>query len=117
MDVRIFKNAEEIGKAAAELYTELLERKPNAVLGLATGATPVPTYKNLIKLYEDGRISYYAYRDGQSVLHIVVGFDIAKNGYVIEEMRAVKTDHDNQTSQYFKDNDYPFIDTGNIDID
>ena len=58
MDVRVFKNAEEIGKAAAEIYAELLEKNPNAVLGLATGATPVPTYKNLIKMYEDGRISF-----------------------------------------------------------
>ncbi|MBQ7548873.1 MAG: glucosamine-6-phosphate deaminase [Clostridia bacterium] len=58
MDVRVFKNAEEIGKAAAEIYAELLVKKPNAVLGLATGATPVPTYKNLIKMYEDGSISF-----------------------------------------------------------
>lgn len=58
MDVRVFKNAEEIGKAAAGLYAELLEKNPNAVLGLATGATPVPTYKNLIKLYENGSISF-----------------------------------------------------------
>lgn len=58
MDIRIFNDAEEIGTAAAELYRELLTEKPNAVLGLATGATPVPTYKNLIKLYNEGKISF-----------------------------------------------------------
>ena len=58
MDIRIFNDAEEIGVAAAELYRELLTEKPNAVLGLATGATPVPTYKNLIKLCNEGKISF-----------------------------------------------------------
>lgn len=58
MDIRVFDNAEEIGVAAAELYRELLTEKPNAVLGLATGATPVPTYQNLIKLCNEGKISF-----------------------------------------------------------
>lgn len=58
METRIFENAEEIAVAAAELYKELIKAKPNAVLGLATGATPVPTYQNLIKMYENGEISF-----------------------------------------------------------
>ena len=58
MEIKIFENAEEIGVAAAEIYRDLIEKKPNAVLGLATGATPVPTYNNIIKLYEDGKISF-----------------------------------------------------------
>ena len=58
METRIFENAEEIAVAAAELYKELINSKPNAVLGLATGATPVPTYNNLIKMYENGEISF-----------------------------------------------------------
>ena len=58
METRIFENAEEIAVAAAELYKELINTKPNAVLGLATGATPVPTYENLIKMYENGEVSF-----------------------------------------------------------
>ena len=58
METRIFENAEEIAVAAAELYKELLTSKPDAVLGLATGATPVPTYENIIKMYENGEISF-----------------------------------------------------------
>ena len=58
MEIKIFKNADEIAEAAANLYKELLNAKPDAVLGLATGATPVPTYKNLIKMYENGEISF-----------------------------------------------------------
>lgn len=58
MDIKIFNNAEEIACAAAQLYKELIARKPNAVLGLATGATPVPTYKKIIELYNNGEISF-----------------------------------------------------------
>ena len=58
MEIRIFENAEEIAVAAAELYKELLNGKPDAVLGLATGATPVPTYGKLIEMYKNGEISF-----------------------------------------------------------
>ncbi len=58
MEIKIYGNADEIGVAAAQLYKELIENKPDAVLGLATGATPVPTYKKLIELFENGEISF-----------------------------------------------------------
>ena len=58
MDIKIFNNAAEIACAAAQLYKELIAQKPNAVLGLATGATPVPTYKKIIELYNNGEISF-----------------------------------------------------------
>lgn len=58
MEIKIFENAEEIGAAAAGLYKEIIKKKPDAVLGLATGATPIPTYNNLIKLYNNGEISF-----------------------------------------------------------
>lgn len=58
MEIEVFENAEEIAVAAANLYKELLNEKPDAVLGLATGATPVPTYKKLIEMYENGEISF-----------------------------------------------------------
>lgn len=58
MEIKIYENAAEIGVAAAELYKELINQKPNAVLGLATGATPVPTYQKLIELYNNGEVSF-----------------------------------------------------------
>lgn len=58
MEIKVFENAEAIAAAAAEIYKDLIGSKPDAVLGLATGATPVPTYKNLIKMYENGEISF-----------------------------------------------------------
>ena len=58
MDIRIFKNEEEIAVAAGQLFCETVKANPSCVLGLATGATPVPTYENLIKMYENGEISF-----------------------------------------------------------
>lgn len=58
MDVRIFNNADEIADAASQIFTDIINNKNDAVLGLATGASPVPTYKKLIKAYEEGKVSF-----------------------------------------------------------
>lgn len=58
MDIRVFKNEEEIGKAVGELYCDFINSKPDCVLGFATGATPVPTYKYLVEQYKAGKVSF-----------------------------------------------------------
>ena len=50
--------AEEAGKAAADLYTALLQEKPACLLGLATGSTPIPLYRELVKRYEAGELDF-----------------------------------------------------------
>jgi len=55
MEVVIKENYEQMSKLAAELIAKVVRSKPNAVLGLATGSTPVGTYKELIRMHkEDG---------------------------------------------------------------
>ena len=51
-------DAEAAGKAAATLYTALIQSKPDCLLGLATGSTPIPLYKELVKLYEAGELDF-----------------------------------------------------------
>ena len=58
MEVKIFNNADEIAEAASQLFIDIISEKNDAVLGLATGATPVPTYKKLIESYNDGKVSF-----------------------------------------------------------
>ena len=58
MEYRIFESTDELALACADIFTALLKEKPNAVLGLATGASPVKTYKELIRRYEAGEISF-----------------------------------------------------------
>jgi len=45
---------------AAKQYTALLTEKPNAVLGLATGGTPVALYRQLAQAYTNGKVSFSA---------------------------------------------------------
>ncbi|UEL27271.1 glucosamine-6-phosphate deaminase [Pseudarthrobacter sp. L1SW] len=47
MEVVILNGTKQIGKLAADAIEELLRRKPGAVLGLATGSSPLPVYDEL----------------------------------------------------------------------
>lgn len=58
MEIYILKDEVEGGKKAAEIVKDLINEKNDAVLGLATGSTPIEMYKALIKMYEDGEVSF-----------------------------------------------------------
>ncbi len=58
MEIKIFKTAEEIGVAVAEIFTNEVKNNPECVLGLATGASPIPTYQNIISTFNKGGISF-----------------------------------------------------------
>ena len=54
----IIGTQEEIAKKAAQRYVDLLKEKPNAVLGHATGSTPLGLYAELVKLNKEGALTY-----------------------------------------------------------
>ncbi len=58
MEIRIFENANELALAAADIFATQIKKNPASVLGLATGASPVPTYNRLIEMYKAGEISF-----------------------------------------------------------
>ncbi len=58
MNIRIFNTADEIATACADIFSEQLTEKKNSILGLATGASPVKTYCELINRYNKGEISF-----------------------------------------------------------
>lgn len=58
MEITVLKSSQEIGRAAADIITECVNSKEKPVLGLATGASPVPTYNNLIEDYKNGKVSF-----------------------------------------------------------
>ncbi len=57
MEIKVYKNAEEIGKAAGQLYVDYINANPSCVLGFATGASPVPTYDYIAESYKQGKVS------------------------------------------------------------
>ncbi len=58
MKVIITENYEEMSKKAAEILIEVVKNNPNAVLGLATGSSPIGTYENMAKDYRENGTSY-----------------------------------------------------------
>ncbi|MBV7363538.1 glucosamine-6-phosphate deaminase [Actinomycetaceae bacterium TAE3-ERU4] len=58
MEVYILPNEEEIGSAIADRIEKLFSANPEANLGVATGSSPLPTYRELIKRVAEGKISF-----------------------------------------------------------
>lgn len=55
MKVLVEKDYESMSKKAGEIFIEAISKKPDIVLGLATGSTPIGMYKEIIRAYkEDG---------------------------------------------------------------
>ena len=58
MRVILCDNYEEVSKAATKLVESQINLKPDCVLGLATGSTPVGMYKMLIEKCKDGELDF-----------------------------------------------------------
>lgn len=58
MRVIIRDDAAAASVTAARIIAALVRRKPEAVLGLATGGTPVGCYHELIRLHRDGQLDF-----------------------------------------------------------
>ena len=52
------KNYQDMSRKAANIISAQIIMKPNCVLGLATGSSPVGTYKQLIEWYEKGDLDF-----------------------------------------------------------
>ena len=58
MRVYCAKNYEEASTLAADLIAAQILLKPNCVLGLATGSTPIGTYAQLVEWYNKGDLDF-----------------------------------------------------------
>ena len=58
MEVIVSRNYAEMSKAAAQEVVDVLNAKPNAVLGMATGSTPLGLYQELVRLYKAGLLDF-----------------------------------------------------------
>jgi glucosamine-6-phosphate deaminase len=58
MEVIIVDDPDAAAQIAADTIDSLINRKPNAVLGLATGSSPVETYTELIARHDAGRLRF-----------------------------------------------------------
>src|SRR4051795_10287164 len=58
MEVVVQKTPAEMAIAAAREVANVLNAKPNAVLGMATGSTPLGLYVELVKLHKRGELDF-----------------------------------------------------------
>lgn len=58
MQITVCRDYEEVSRAATDIFEQELKKKPDCVLGLATGTTPLGLYKNLIKAYKQASVSF-----------------------------------------------------------
>ncbi|MBQ8406901.1 MAG: glucosamine-6-phosphate deaminase, partial [Clostridia bacterium] len=58
MKVIVTENYEEMSKKAAEIIIDIVKNNPEAVLGLATGSSPIGTYENMAKDHRENGTSY-----------------------------------------------------------
>lgn len=87
MEVVITPDYDAISRHAAGIVARLLYKKPNAVLGLATGATPLGLYRELIRL------------------HRQEGLDFSKvTTFNLDEYVGLPADHPQSYHRYMWDN-------------
>lgn len=87
MEVIVKKDYDQMSKFAAELIAKIIRRKPNAVLGLATGSTPLGTYKELIRMHKEEGLDFSG----------VTTFNL-------DEYVGLKPDHDQSYRYFMNDN-------------
>ncbi len=87
MDVTIFENAGEAGRALARRVADALRRTPDLVIGLPAGRTPVDAYTELRRFYSEGEIDFS--RATAFLLDEFVGLEGSQAG----SFRRFVTDH------------------------
>jgi len=83
----VAKNPEEAGKLAADLFEAEIQRKPACVIGLATGSTPLPLYRELIAREKAGKIDFSKVRSAN-----------------LDEYKGLAPDHEQSYRKFMQDN-------------
>lgn len=77
MKIIVKENYAEMSKYAANMIAGLIRSKPDCVLGLATGSTPIGTYQELIKLHRNG-LDFSRVKTFNLDEYLGVGLDLSK---------------------------------------
>ncbi|MCK4271450.1 glucosamine-6-phosphate deaminase [bacterium] len=101
MEVIVKENYDKMSRLAAKIIAEVVREKPRAVLGLATGSTPMGTYKELIRLHKEEGLDFSQ----------VVTFNL-------DEYIGLPPEHEQSYHYFMKENffDHINIPPGNIHL-
>ena len=78
MTIFIRDNYNEMSKAAAKIIAKQIKEKPDSVIGLATGFTPIGTYRELIRMHKEEGLSFKGVTAFTLYEFLGEGFDIIK---------------------------------------
>ena len=86
------KTPEEMGKAAADEFEAVIHAKPACVIGLATGSTPLPLYRELIACEQAGLIDFSRVRSAN-----------------LDEYKGLAPDHPQSYRRFMQENLFDHI--------
>ncbi len=92
MKVIVEKNYKDLSKKTAEIVRDEINKKPNLILGLATGSTPVGTYEELIRMHKEENLDFSK----------VTTFNL-------DEYIGLSSDHPNSYHEFMKENLFKYI--------
>src|SRR5690606_35458853 len=58
MEIIVLRDPAEVGRTAAHFFAQHLRNNPESALGLATGSTPVPLYRELIRMHREEGLDF-----------------------------------------------------------
>ena len=101
MRLIVAKDYADVSRKAANIIAAQIQLKPDCVLGLATGSSPVGTYKELIKKYEAGELDFSKVKTVN-----------------LDEYVGLSKDHDQSYAYFMRTNlfDHVNIDQANCNI-
>ena len=86
------KTPEEMGKAAADEFEAVICRKPACVMGLATGSTPLPLYRELVAREQAGKLDFSRVRSAN-----------------LDEYKGLAPDHPQSYRRFMRENLFDHI--------
>lgn len=78
MDIIVRESYPEMSKYTAEIIARLVVAKPDCVLGLATGSTPIGTYKELVRMHKEEGLDFTQVKTFNLDEYYGIGIDLAK---------------------------------------
>ena len=87
MKKNIYESYDDMSRAAADIIIDQLNKKPDSVLGLATGSTPLGLYESLAQRYLAGEVDFSKARS-----------------FNLDEYYPIKKDHPQSYYEYMRSN-------------
>jgi len=78
MNIIIKENYQELSTFTANLIAKLIRSKPDCILGLATGSTPIGTYKELVRMHKEEGLDFSQVKTFNLDEYLGVGIDLNK---------------------------------------